>query len=295
MPLLTIGLPVYNDAPYLEQALRSLFAQTLSDWELIAVDDGSSDGSADILQRLQNPRVRVLVDGRHLGLGARLNQIAQLASGHYVARMDADDLSHPARMERQVRFLEEHAEVDVVGCGLVSFDRDLRPVSMRLLPAEHEPICAQPERGVRLAHASTVARAEWLRRYRYAERSPIEDWELWSATYRESRFANLAQALYFYRELETFRLGGYARSKARMARVYWRERRRLGVVRAAGLAAGEYLRVAAYAAASAAGLQESLVRRRGIPVPPEVATEFQAAVGRIRATPLPGIDAAAAR
>src|SRR5215471_13304565 len=123
-PLLTIGLPVYNAAPYLEDTLRSIFAQTFTEGELIIVDDGSTDHSREIVSTLGDERVQVVTDGKHLGLAARLNTIVRLARGKYVARMDADDLMHPNRLRAQVDFLIRHPAVDGLGCGLVILDRN---------------------------------------------------------------------------------------------------------------------------------------------------------------------------
>ena len=262
-PNLTIGLPVRNTAPFLEDALRSILAQTFSDWELVAVDDGSADDSAGILQRLKDPRVRVAVDGRHRGLGARLNQIISLAAGKYIARMDADDLMHPERLARQIEFLGQHPDVDVAGCGLISFDGRLRPMSVRRLPIEHDAIVSDPLSGIAVAHATAVARAEWWRKHPYNESiRGCEDWELWLASYRESRFANLAETLYFYREEQGYSFRGYVRDKAELASFLWRQQRRFGAAAALACAA-QWTRIAAYSVAHCVGADRMLVKRRG--------------------------------
>src|SRR5438309_10301144 len=88
----SIGIPFLNARRFLADAVRSVFAQTCDDWELLLVDDGSTDGSLDVVRSIDDPRVRVISDGTNRGLCARLNQIASLARGKYLARMDADDL-----------------------------------------------------------------------------------------------------------------------------------------------------------------------------------------------------------
>ena len=110
----TIGIPFLNARRYLEDAVRSVFAQTHGDWELLLIDDGSTDGSIAVVRHLDDPRVRVLGDGSNRGLCARLNQIASLAQGTYLARMDADDLMHPERIERQLKFLRANPNVDLI-------------------------------------------------------------------------------------------------------------------------------------------------------------------------------------
>ena len=103
--LVTIGLPFYNDRLTLELAIKSIFAQTYKNWELILVDDGSTDGSLNIAKKITDKRVRIISDEKNKGLIFRLNQIASLAKGKYLARMDADDLMQPTRIEKQVEFL----------------------------------------------------------------------------------------------------------------------------------------------------------------------------------------------
>ncbi len=274
-------------APFLEDALRSAFAQTFSDWELIAIDDGSTDGSSAILRRLKDPRVQVLADGEHRGLGARLNQIVSLAAGRYIARMDADDLMHPERLARQLAFLESHPEVDVVGCGLISFDAGERPISVRHLPAAHSQITADPLRGFALAHAAVLGRAGWWTEHRYNERSRgCEDWELWFESYAESRFANLPELLYFYRETQAYSWRGYARDKMELAAMLWSKRARLGVA-AAAAGITQCARIGVYGIAHLLGLEAALIQRRGQrPSNPEREI-FAHARQQIRATALP--------
>ncbi len=286
-PTLTIGLPVLDAARFLEDALRSVFAQTFSDWELIAIDDGSSDGSAAILQRLKDRRVRTLADGEHRGLGARLNQVVSLAAGKYIARMDADDLMHPERLARQLAFLEANHDSDLVGCGLISFDAEERPISVRRLPALHAQITADPLRGFAIAHATVLGRTEWWKKYRYNERSRgCEDWELWFESYAQSRFANLPDLLYFYREPQAYSFRGYAREKRELAALLWRKRSRLGL--AAALAGAAHCgRIGVYAMAHLLGREAVLIRRRGQP-PNDLEREvFTRALQKIRATALP--------
>ena len=286
-PTLTIGLPVYNAAPFLEDALRSIFAQTFPDWELIAVDDGSRDGGAEVLRRLQEPRVRVLVDGEHRGLGARLNQIVSQARGKYIARMDADDLMHPARLASQVAFLEKDPGVDVAGCGLISFDAQERPTCVRRLASSHAEITADPLSGFHLAHASAVGRAGWWKKHPYNERSRgCEDWELWFGSRRDSRFANLPDLLYFYREEQAFSLSGYARDKMELAALLWSQRGEFGLA-AALAAAAQWGRIGVYGLAHALGTEGVLIRRRGEPSSEQERAGFAEALQRIRSTQLP--------
>src|SRR3954468_15780628 len=105
-PRVTIGLPFVNSGETLPNAIRSVFAQTYDDWELILCDDGSTDISLEIARSVRDARVRVLSDGKNVGLPCRLNQIAAVARGEMLARMDADDLMHPNRIAAQVALLD---------------------------------------------------------------------------------------------------------------------------------------------------------------------------------------------
>jgi glycosyltransferase involved in cell wall biosynthesis len=288
-PLLTIGLPVYNAAPFLEDTLRSVFAQTVSDWELIAVDDGSTDGSADVLSKVHDPRVRVVREKENRGLAARLNFIHDQARGQYIARMDADDMMHPERMARQLAFLECHPDTDVLGCSLIALGHASEPRGVRIFPAEHDALMGAAVLGPSLCHATVMARREWWHRYRYNERNRgCEDLELWLASHRSSRFANLPDLLYYYREYASFSLAKYLRNRVHVAGVAWRERQH-GVLPALLDVSAHWARGAAYVGATAVGLRDHLIARRSAPLTEAQREECVAAVARIRATALPTV------
>ncbi len=288
-PLVTIGLPVFNAGPLLMGALQSIFAQTLQDWELIAVDDGSHDDSADILRSVCDPRVRVLADGRNLGLPARLNQINELARGSFIARMDADDMCHPERLRRQVEFLEAHPDVDGVGCGMVIVDEELEPRGVRIQPAGHVEICAGAPTAFGMCHASFVARAEWWHRHPYNPASRrTEDVELWLSSFEDSRFANLPDALYFYREFESFSLAKYARAKRSLVALQWHWSRQRGRTLSGAWSALRHFRdLGVLVAAAGMGVAGPLIARRNTAVPASVADQYGAARRIISSVALP--------
>ena len=212
MPLVTIGIPFYNPGPAFIDAVRSVFAQSYPNWELLLVDDGSTDGSVDLAKRIKDPRVRVFVDGKHQGLVARLNQITDLASGSYIARMDADDLMHPERIEKQVMFLEQHPEVDVVDTGAIILTRDGYPVGVRGLE-NRIPSAFEILKWGGFLHPSVMGRRKWFKENPYDPRYiRAEDRELWARTYGRTRFAHIPEALYMYRFVGNVRLKPYLES-----------------------------------------------------------------------------------
>ena len=287
-PTLTIGLPVYNAAPFLRDCLCSIFAQSWSDWELVVADDGSTDESLSILKTFFDPRIRFVGPNRHLGLGACLNLITANARGDYIARMDADDMMHPWRLERQVRTLQQQPELDGLGCGMVVLDRQLKPIGTKLNPIDHTAICGDPLNGIQLAHATLVGRAEWFRRHPYNNDSyGCEDWELLFSTFETSRFANLQEPLYFYREMDSFTVPKYLRRQLRSSYFSWQHRRRFGRSRTVWQCSKRFGRGLLYASAGMFGTARLLVRRRYVPVDQVSAKQLHNTIEEIRSVSVP--------
>ena len=113
-PSVSVLLPVYNGAAYLEQAVQSILDQTYGYFELIVINDGSTDESSSIIERFKDARIR-LYNQQNQGLAASLNHAVELSKGKYLARQDQDDVSFPQRFEKQVRFLESHPRCGMVG------------------------------------------------------------------------------------------------------------------------------------------------------------------------------------
>ena len=205
MPI-TIGIPFYNAETYFADAIRSVFAQTCQDWELILVDDGSTDRSLEIASAVNDPRVRVISDGLNKRLPYRLNQIAREAKYDVVGRMDADDLISPTRFEKELEILTLHPEVDLVTAGICSITNDNRPIGTR---------CGSPGESITgrnllfgtngIVHAAIIARRSWFLRNPYdISAVRMEDYELWLRAYAKNDFKIyvLGEPLYYYREEE---------------------------------------------------------------------------------------------
>src|SRR6266540_4812162 len=109
-PKVSIIMPVYNGELYLKEAIDSIFKQSFTDYEFIVIDDGSTDRSAEIIGNYHDPRLQVITLPKNRGLSVALNVGLEVANGMYIARMDCDDLSHPARLEKEVKFLDEHPD-----------------------------------------------------------------------------------------------------------------------------------------------------------------------------------------
>lgn len=201
-PRVTVLLPVRNGRTTLRTAVYSLLSQTYTSFEVLVLDDGSSDGSAEVVDGINDPRLRVIHDGLHKGLAARLNEGIDQARGKYIARMDADDVAFPERFREQVRYLEDHPEVDLLGVRAIVFRSAKDVIGLLPFRADHEQICARPCRGIPLAHPTWMGKAEWFRKHRY--RSPevlrAEDQELLLRAAPVSRYACLDKVLLGYRQ-----------------------------------------------------------------------------------------------
>src|SRR3990167_10971452 len=107
-PKISVIMSVYNGMPFLKEAVASILKQTYRNFEFIIVDDGSRDKSWEYLKSLKDTRIKLLKNGRNLGLAASLNKALKKAKGDFIARMDADDVSFPQRLETQIKFLEKN-------------------------------------------------------------------------------------------------------------------------------------------------------------------------------------------
>jgi len=197
----TIGMPVYNCRATVAEAIASILNQTLQDWELIVIDDGSRDGTADVVRRFADRRICLLVGETNRGLPARLNEIVRRSKSVYFARMDGDDIAYPDRLRLQVEFLEQHPEIDLVAGAMVVFDKDGEAIGLRRGPQKLEQICARPVSGFPMAHPTWFGRTDWFQCNPYPEDAVrMEDWALLFQAYSQSRFANLQEVVLGYRE-----------------------------------------------------------------------------------------------
>ncbi len=195
-PRVSVLMPVYDAESDVAQAVESILGQTFSDFELLVLDDGSRDRSLEIVEQVcgDDPRVR-LFRNSHAGLTVRLCEGVAAARGEFIARQDADDISRPERFEHQVRFLESHAEVSVVGAGSLIIDPEGLPIRERPTPQDHDAIEARllQGRGDAIFHSAAVFRRTHLidaGGYR-PETEPAEDVDLYLRLAERGRLANL--------------------------------------------------------------------------------------------------------
>lgn len=202
MPKVSIGMAFYKDVETIGLAIKSILMQTYTDWELLLLDDGGCDGSAEVVRNFRDNRIKLLSDGKNKGLAARLNELINLADGEYFARMDADDIMHPDRLTHQVDFLDNHTDIDVVGSGAYSIDESNNILGERItknIPDDYFSVC----KGSIFIHPTVIGRTRWFKRYYYnatKQANRAEDYDLWCRSYPDSKFWVLSEPLLFYRE-----------------------------------------------------------------------------------------------
>jgi glycosyltransferase involved in cell wall biosynthesis len=208
----SIIMPCYNAMPYLEMAIKSIYAQTYKNWELIIVDDFSTDGTWEFLQRHSDSRIRLFRNGKNYGHSYTKNRCIEYAQGKYIARMDADDISLPIRLEKQIKFLEENPSIDVCGCGSYKVNKDFRLIKTNFAVTTHSEIVNLAPLDIRFVFGSNfqitdgtiIARSEWFKKYKYDEKVRwSEDFDLMIRGLKDSLYANINEPLYIYLRVGT--------------------------------------------------------------------------------------------
>ncbi|UQZ33003.1 glycosyl transferase [Paenibacillus sp. PK3_47] len=201
MPRISVIMPVYNNAVYLQEAVNSILWQTLNDLELIIIDDGSTDGSTGIIHEIRDARVKKIFHANNTGIVTSLNQGMDLAQGEYIARMDSDDVAALNRFEVQAYFMDQNPHIDLCGTGYTT--NYLGPVKIN--PMHHEEIKVWLLFHSCILHPSVMMRRSSIDRLgvRYDYNYPhAEDYELWNRLATCAQFANIPHNLMYYRPHE---------------------------------------------------------------------------------------------
>lgn len=290
----TVGISFFNNETTLADAIRSVFAQTFQDWELILIDDGSTDGSLAIAQSVRDSRVSVISDGENRGVPYRLNQITELARGEYIARMDGDDIMHPERLALQVEYLDTHPDTDIVSNGLYIIDGENKLIGVRCI----EPLDSSPAnalaRGI-LVQGSAMGRTAWWHKFPYdATYVRAEENELWCRSCKASTFGKILRPLYFCREHskppKQF-LKGSLQSLHTLRRIYRGYGPSfIGWPRTVVMIGKAYLKGEIYRVATYLGLLPRIIDRRNKELAAQERAEAEVALRVVMQTYVPGID-----
>jgi glycosyltransferase involved in cell wall biosynthesis len=230
LPKVTALISAYNSSGYIQAAVQSILDQTFKDFELIIIDDGSTDDTLAQLGQFTDPRIRLVIHPHNQGLIRSLNEGIEMATGEYIARMDADDIAVLDRFEHQVAFLDANPRIGVLG-GLMKWlhNHELIPK-----PVTHHGIRCWQMFYTSLCHPTIMMRTQILHDHgiRYDEQFPhAEDYELWDRMGQVTQLANLPQCVHYYRAHEGQVSRQYAILQQESAKkVHYNQLRNMGIM-----------------------------------------------------------------
>lgn len=209
-PEISVIFPAHNAERYLPEAIESILFQTFHNFELIIVDDGSTDNTRSIVEEYakKDSRINPLFNERNLGIVESLNKAIKLSRGKYIARMDHDDISLPERLETQVRFLEEHPEIAAVGSNVILIDNKGDAIGVRKVPETPEEILKGIVLGNQIVHPTVMLRREVFDVVgNYKKVLHAEDYHLWIEMIKKGlKLYNLQTPLIKYRIIDPHKL-----------------------------------------------------------------------------------------
>ena len=196
MPKVSVVMSVYNGEKYLKESVESILNQTFSDFEFTIINDGSTDKTPEILRSFNDERIKV-INQENMGLTRSLNKAINLVIGEYIARMDADDVSLPERLERQVEFLDENLDVGMVGTACKEIDRDGQEIGIFSPPTTNNELKKVLIRYNPFVHASVMIRRTVIDKVGIYDESfsSAQDYEFWFRIAKFYKIANLTQLL----------------------------------------------------------------------------------------------------
>ena len=197
MPRVTVLMPTYNVAPWVEEAIQSVLNQTYRDFELLVVDDGSTDDTLDRVRTIDDPRIRIASFPNNVGLADNLNRGLDIIDTELVARMDGDDIVEPDWLETGINVLDTHPEVGICSFGFQFFGAK---TSLVRFPEHHEDSKAQMLFGCTIIVPVLRKSVFTDNRLRYStEAFPAEDYMMWANAYRVTQVYNVQRTLFHYR------------------------------------------------------------------------------------------------
>ena len=206
MPLVSVVMPVFNGEKHLAEAIESILAQTFADFELVIVDDGSQDKSAEIIRSYveRDERIHLVQIAENGGEAAARNRGLAAAKGFYVAGMDCDDISLPERLWKQVKFMEDHPDIGAVGVHSRVVSEDLKPIYIREPVQGHANILLDCFIGVPFQHAALMMKRHLVLEVGGYDQTLVysTDRDLMTGLMGRTRFANIPEILYVYRRHE---------------------------------------------------------------------------------------------
>ncbi len=206
-PKISVVMPVYNCEKYVDEAIESVLNQTFKDFELIIINDGSTDNTLEKIKKYEktDERIRIINNEKNLRIATSLNNAIDIARADIIARMDGDDISLPTRFEKQYKLMQSDENLGVVGCNMITIDKDGKDIGMRRYSTNPEFLKKSVFRYSPFAHPATMLRKKaFIEAGKYFPRFvPAEDLDLWIRIGRTHKFSNVDEFLFKYRVLNS--------------------------------------------------------------------------------------------
>lgn len=231
-PCLSVLMSVYNGMPNLERAMESIATQSFGDFEFLIIDDASTDGSRELLEKweAEDERIRLILNETNRGLGYSLDKGVKEARGEWIARMDDDDIACPNRLKKQLKFIEENPGTDILGGWAVEIDEDGNPMRLRQVPTSHEDI-VRLIWTIPVIHPTVMFRRRAIQQvgsYDAALRRR-QDYDLWFRCAAAGlRFANIPEPLIHYRFTDNYYEKNDLSTALQQVEIGWRGCRLVG-------------------------------------------------------------------
>jgi glycosyltransferase involved in cell wall biosynthesis len=209
IPKISVIMSVYNTETYLEDAINSILCQSFIDFEFLIVDDFSTDNSVMILELCakKDDRIKIFRNNENFGLTKNLNKLLHLANGEYIARMDADDISELNRFEKQIDFLENHKNIDIVGSFSKNINNKGEIIGSRTMPIMHSDIIRLLPKLCPISHPTVIFRKDSLAKIGFynIKHKRSQDYDMWfRAAAADLEFHNIPEFLFNYRMDENY-------------------------------------------------------------------------------------------
>jgi glycosyltransferase involved in cell wall biosynthesis len=197
IPLISVVLPVYNVQDYIEECIASILSQSVQDFEVVVIDDCSTDRTVEIIESFDDQRIQITRKEKNGGLIESLNVGFQLAKGKYIARVDGDDYNHPLRFEKQLNILINNPKVNACGCWMESFGSTKFIIKHR---KEHKEIQSRLLISNPMSLGSAMLFKDAFKNFQFnIKKIHVEDYDFWAQAAWSCEFYNIQEVLYFYR------------------------------------------------------------------------------------------------
>jgi glycosyltransferase involved in cell wall biosynthesis len=204
LPLVSVLLPVFNSEKYVSEAINSILNQTYQNFEIIVIDDGSTDGTALRIQEFDDKRIRYFKNQENLGITKTLNRYIDQCKGKYIARMDADDISLPKRLESQVKYLESNPEYVLIGTAYLKQENNAI-AQVRKHTTGYQKLRVKLLFGNNISHPSVMFnKNNWVKSGEFYDENLryAQDYDLWTRLILKHRITNLKDPLIVYRRYD---------------------------------------------------------------------------------------------